>query len=280
MSNPNKKKIYIYTNGTDISLDMRSKFVKILKDADFEVLYNEKSRNELAHEADLIACIGGDGTFLHFLHDCNFPSCPIIGINTGHLGFFQELKANDKDIRKFLDSYYKNTYMTQIIPVLETDVVMKSGQKQSIYTLNEMMVRGPLTNLTHFEVSINDTVIQNFSGDGILVSTEVGSTAYNYSLGGSIVAPGLGVLQLTPVAPASTNAYRSYHSSIILPIEGRVKLSTVHRTSNEPIYLTYDGLESIFDEVSYIELKKSSKEISLIRFKDYDYWSKLRDKLI
>lgn len=274
------KKIYIYTNGTEMSLDMREKLVSILKDADLQVLYNEKSRKELAHEADLIACIGGDGTFLHFLHDCNFPSCPIIGINTGHLGFFQELNANYKDIEKFLSAYFRDDYITQIIPVLETDVVFKSGKRESIDTLNEMMVRGPLTNLTHFEVSINDTVIQNFSGDGILVSTEVGSTAYNYSLGGSIVAPGLGVLQLTPVAPASTNAYRSYHSSIILPIDGKVKLSTVDRTSNESIYLTYDGLESIFDDVLYIELKKSSKEISLIRFKEYDYWSKLRDKLI
>ena len=276
----NIKKIYIYTNGTDMSLDMREKFVSMLKDADFDVLYNEKSRKELANEADLIACIGGDGTFLHFLHDCNFPSCPIIGINTGHLGFFQEVKADQKDIERFIEAYFRDDYLMQKIPVLETDVVFKSGEKRSIYTLNEMMARGPLTNLTHFEVSINDTVIQNFSGDGILVSTEVGSTAYNYSLGGSIVQPGLGVLQLTPVAPASTNAYRSYHSSIILPIDGKVKLSTVHRTSNEPIYLTYDGLESIFNDVSYIELKKSSKVVSLIRFREYDYWSKLRDKLI
>lgn len=280
MSDESRKKLYIYTNGTDISIEMREKFVSALQDADFKVLYNEKNRIELAHEADIIACIGGDGTFLHFLHDCNFPPCPIIGINTGHLGFFQELKAGDKDLTRFIKAYLNDDYVMQIIPVLETDVILKSGERHSIYTLNEMMVRGPLTNLTHFEVSINDTVIQNFSGDGILVSTEVGSTAYNYSLGGSIVAPGLGVLQLTPVAPASTNAYRSYHSSIILPIDGKVKLATARRTSDEPIYLTYDGFESIYEDVSFIELKKSSKKINLIRFKEYDYWSKLRDKLI
>lgn len=280
MQDTKLRKIYIYTNGTDMSIEARNKFINSLKNSNFDVLYNEKSRKELALDADLIACIGGDGTFLHFVHDCDFPSKPIIGINTGHLGFFQELNANNRDIERFSKAYFNNEYILQVIPVLETDIVFKNGIKERIYAINEMMVRGPLTNLTHFEVKINDTVIQNFSGDGILVSSEVGSTAYNYSLGGSIVAPGLGVLQLTPVAPASTNAYRSYHSSIILPIDGVIRLTTARRTADEPIYLTYDGFESIFDDVSYIEIKKSSRLINLIRFKEYDYWTKLRDKLI
>lgn len=280
MQDTKLRKIYIYTNGTDMSIEARNKFINSLKNSNFDVLYNEKSRKELALDADLIACIGGDGTFLHFVHDCDFPSKPIIGINTGHLGFFQELNSNNRDIEKFSKAYFNNEYILQVIPVLETDIVFKNGIKERIYAINEMMVRGPLTNLTHFEVKINDTVIQNFSGDGILVSSEVGSTAYNYSLGGSIVAPGLGVLQLTPVAPASTNAYRSYHSSIILPIDGVIRLTTARRTAYEPIYLTYDGFESIFDDVSYIEIKKSSRLINLIRFKEYDYWTKLRDKLI
>lgn len=280
MQDTKLRKIYIYTNGTNMSIEARNKFINSLKNSNFDVLYNEKSRKELALDADLIACIGGDGTFLHFAHDCNFPSKPIIGINTGHLGFFQELNSNNRDIEKFSKAYFNNDYILQVIPVLETDIVFKNGIKERIYAINEMMVRGPLTNLTHFEVKINDTVIQNFSGDGILVSSEVGSTAYNYSLGGSIVAPGLGVLQLTPVAPASTNAYRSYHSSIILPIDGVIRLTTARRTADEPIYLTYDGFESIFDDVSYIEIKKSSRLINLIRFKEYDYWTKLRDKLI
>lgn len=280
MQDTKLRKIYIYTNGTDMSIEARNKFINSLKNSNFDVLYNEKSRKELALDADLIACIGGDGTFLHFVHDCDFPSKPIIGINTGHLGFFQELNANNRDIERFSKAYFNNEYILQVIPVLETDIVFKNGKSERIYAINEMMVRGPLTNLTHFEVKINDTVIQNFSGDGILVSSEVGSTAYNYSLGGSIVAPGLGVLQLTPVAPASTNAYRSYHSSIILPIDGVIRLTTARRTADEPIYLTYDGFESIFDDVSYIEIKKSSRLINLIRFKEYDYWTKLRDKLI
>lgn len=280
MQDTKLRKIYIYTNGTNMSIEARNKFINSLKNSNFDVLYNEKSRKELALDADLIACIGGDGTFLHFVHDCDFPSKPIIGINTGHLGFFQELNANNRDIERFSKAYFNNEYILQVIPVLETDIVFKNGKSERIYAINEMMVRGPLTNLTHFEVKINDTVIQNFSGDGILVSSEVGSTAYNYSLGGSIVAPGLGVLQLTPVAPASTNAYRSYHSSIILPIDGVIRLTTARRTADEPIYLTYDGFESIFDDVSYIEIKKSSRLINLIRFKEYDYWTKLRDKLI
>lgn len=280
MPGSRKKKIYIYTNGTNMSLEARGKFVSSLQNANFEVLYNEKSRTTLAHEADLIACIGGDGTFLHFLHDCDFPSCPIIGINTGHLGFFQELKPAENDIERFSKAFFAGDYTVQVIPILETDIVLQNGEKQCISTLNEMVVRGPITNLTHFEVSINGTVIQNFSGDGILVSTEVGSTAYNYSLGGSIVAPGLGVLQLTPVAPANTNAYRSYHSSIILPINGKVKLIPKNRSADEQLYFTYDGFESIYNKVVSIELKQSSKKINLIRFKNYDYWTKLRDKLI
>lgn len=293
-----KSKIYIYDNGTALSMSTRSKFAESLKNGNFDVMYNERSRAELAAEADLISCIGGDGTLLRLLHNCDFPTAPIIGVNTGHLGFFQELTPDD--IGKFIDAYNNDRYTVQNLPAIDAVITFAGGgyvqnpvtaendviksaeieRRIRITALNEVMMRGILTHMAHFDVSVGDTIIQQFSGDGILVSTPAGSTAYNYSLGGSIVSPELRMMQLTPVAPASTDAYRSYRSSIILPLDKKVTLRPLDRSAEEPLFFTYDGLESSFEKVKRIEFIISSRSVNIIRFEAYNYWEKLREKLL
>ena len=87
-------------------------------------------------------------------------------------------------------------------------------------------------------------------------------------------------LQMTPIAPSNTNAYRCFHSSVMYPADRTVVLTTARRTRNDPILLSYDGLQTIYPQVDRVEIRRSDRTVRLIRFEEYDYWKKLTDKLL
>lgn len=265
------KKVYAFRNNRESSIAAMNELREILISRGYEFL------PEYSEEADLLACIGGDGTFLSFVHKCRFPSAPIIGINTGHLGFFQE--SSPSDIAGTIDDIESGNIMIQNICPVQAKIVTTRNDFYRI-GINEILVRGQYSHISQFSVSIDETKVQDFSGDGILVSTPVGSTAYNYSLDGSLVSPDLNVLQLTPVAPMNTSAYRCFHSSILLPDSETIRIAGIGRSTNGTIILSFDGRTHEFSNVRYVEVCKSNKEIHLIRHHEYDYWRKLSGKLL
>lgn len=265
------KNLFIYSNNKDNSLSAQDELVRIASSRGWNIM------NEYSTEADLLACIGGDGTFLSFVHKCKFPSTPIIGINTGHLGFFQE--ASPQDIEKTFEAIENDNYQIQTIKPVEATIITE-GPIFTRIGVNEILVRGLYSHVSQFSVTIQDTKIQDFSGDGVLVSTPVGSTAYNYSLDGALVSPDLDVLQLTPVAPMNTNAYRCFHSSILLPADETIRIAGTGRNANGTIMISFDGRTHEFSNVKHVDIKQSKEEIHLIRFDSYDYWSKLSSKLL
>lgn len=265
------KKAFIFRNNKDNSIDTEIRLIELLKSRDYEIV------PEFSDDADLLACIGGDGTFLSFVHKCRFPTAPIIGINTGHLGFFQE--ASPDHLEEALDDIVSGNITIQTIKPVQAKIVTARNEFYRI-GLNEILVRGQFSHVSQFSVSIDDTKVQDFSGDGILISTPVGSTAYNYSLDGSLVSPNLDVLQLTPVAPMNTSAYRCFHSSILLPASDTIRIAGIGRSTRGTIILSFDGRTHEFSNVEYVEITQSDKEIHLIRQNDYDYWKKLSSKLL
>lgn len=266
-----KPTIYIYKNNTDLSLSTYGRLRDILEENGFLTV------KKYTADVDLLACIGGDGTFLNFIHECDFPKCPVVGINTGHLGFFQELMP--EQISKFMQYYKDGEYTLQVIKPVRADITTTDDSFE-VLGLNEILIRGPYTNLTHFRVMMDDTPIQDFSGDGILVSTPVGSTAYNYSLGGALVAPELEALQLTPVAPMNSNAYKCFRTGIMFPSSKKVTLIPQNNRDDSHLLIAYDGLCEEHGNIIKIELSQSDRKINLIRFKSYNYWAKLKNKLL
>ena len=265
------KKIYVFANNKEISVETSNKLKEIMTNRGWEMM------DEYDESADLLACIGGDGTFLSFVHKLQFPTTPIIGINTGHLGFFQE--ALPSSLEKDIELIDNNDYQIQIIRPVDCKIFTEKNTYTRI-GINEVLLRGTYSHISNFAVTIGNTKVQDFSGDGILISTPVGSTAYNYSLGGSLVSPDLNVLQLTPVAPMNTNAYRCFRSSILLPANETITIAGTRRNTCGTIIVAFDGRTHEFNNVSKVEVSQSAHEIHLIRFSDYDYWSKLSSKLL
>ncbi len=227
-------------------------------------------------DTDLIVCVGGDGAFLRAIHRCGFPNCPIVGVNTGHLGFFQDVLPSDLD--QFIEQYESGEYNLQELNTVRAIVTTVDGHKHPHLGLNEVTIKGRQSYSVHLSISIGDQYIEKFSGDGLLFATSAGSTAYNYSVGGSIADPRLNVLQVTPIAPMNTTAYRSFTSSILLPAD--LSLGVVPESRENRIYLNNDGFETAYNNVKSIEVRVSNTSVHLIRLKGYDFWSKVKDKFL
>lgn len=266
-----KKLINIFTNNTNISLDTKSELTKKLIERGYAVTA------EYSSDAELIICIGGDGALLKSIHSCNFPECPVIGINTGHLGFFQEVRPENLD--GFIDNYRNGQYTIQELSTVKATVTTNDGHEYNHIGLNEIVIQGRPSYTVHLHISIDDMPIEKFSGDGILIATPAGSTAYNYSLGGSIVDPRLKLLQVTPIAPMNTTAYRSFTSSLLLPAELSLGVVPEKQYENR-IAVINDGIETIYTDVTDINVRMSDKSVHLIRLKDYDFWNKVKTKFL
>lgn len=235
-----------------------------------------KLSNSFDHSAELIICIGGDGTFLRALRDHGFPSIPVVGINTGHLGFFTEITP--KEIDSFLSKYMAKDYTIQEITPIEAIICTRSNCIDTI-GINEIVIKGHKSRTIHLDIYVNNNLVQRFSGDGILISTSTGSTAYNYSAGGSIVDPSLNVLQITPLAPINTNVYRSFTSSIILPPDAIIKVNPEYRFEDSLVVVS-DGVEHRHHGIVELDVRLSEHKIKMVRLASYEFWSRVTSKFL
>lgn len=226
--------------------------------------------------AELNICIGGDGAFLRAIHRNGFPEIPFIGINTGHLGFFQEILPNEID--QFIKRYKDKDYVVEDIFLVDAKVCTRN---KCFYLtgVNEIVIKGVRSKVVHLEVYINDNHLERLSGDGLIISTPSGSTAYNFSAGGSIVYPSLESLQITPLAPISSSAYRSLPNSAIIPGGATIKIKPEYRYENSILVLN-DGMEFKYDSIVSIELTVSDKKVYKLNFSKDMYWNNLKSKFL
>lgn len=227
-------------------------------------------------QTSLIISIGGDGSFLRAIHQCKFPSIPIIGINTGHLGFFAEIGPDDID--EFIDSYDRGDYFLEYLTPVEATICTHTDCITSM-ALNEIVIKGNKSRTIHMDISVNQNLIQRFSGDGILVCNSQGSTAYNYSAGGSIVDPALNVLQVTPLAPINTTAYRSFTSSVILSPTSKIKVNPEYHYEDS-ILVVSDGNEYRYNGITEVSVQLAQIKVPMLRMKNFEFWSKVKEKFL
>lgn len=226
--------------------------------------------------AELNVCIGGDGAFLRAVHRNKFSQIPFIGINTGHLGFFQEISTNSID--EFVQDYVNGNYINEKICLVQADIVTKR-KSYRLTAVNEIVVKAIRSKVIHLDIFIDHNHLQKFCGDGIIISTPSGSTAYNFSAGGSIVYPTLEALQITPLSPINSKAYRSLYNSMILSGHQKVTIKPELRYSNLTLIVN-DGMEFSYDNIIKIDLCLSDKSINMLTFDEYSYWENLKSKFL
>ena len=141
-----------------------------------------------------------------------------------------------------------------------------------------MVLREQDLNTSKFKVLINDELLENYVGDGLLVSTSFGSTAYNLSFGGSIVYNTFHTLQLTPIAPLNSKSYRSLLNSLIVPSDKIISIRPEVVSKN--ILISIDGDNYRYNDVIRVDTYIKDKEIKVLKMNDYDMIKKINEKFL
>ncbi|MBS7021254.1 MAG: NAD(+)/NADH kinase [Firmicutes bacterium] len=231
------------------------------------------------NEFDLAIAVGGDGTFLKMVHATRFnPNIYYAGIHTGTLGFLQEL--NPQDIDSFLNSLKNQTLMEEEISIQKTEI---DGIKPiTVYSLNEIVIRNLDLKTSRLNIYIDNRHLEELVGDGIMISTTVGSTAYNLSAGGAIVDSSLHTLQLTPMLALNSSAYRNLLNSLIIP-ESRVITiipSGNIQDNNANLLVIIDGVIKKYHHVKKITTTVAKNRIVCLKLSEHYFYDKVHDKFL
>lgn len=225
---------------------------------------------------DLAIAIGGDGSFLRMIKANNYNSeVYYIGINTGTLGFAQEISLDNID--SFIEDINNNNFIIEELGIQETNVITKKDTSR-FYSLNEIVIRESEINTIKIDIYIENFLLENFAGDGILIATSFGSTAYNLSFGGSIIYNTFHSLQLTPIAPLNNRSYHNLLNSVILPQNKNITIIPSKNTNN--LIVTIDGENNIYNDVLKIETVVNDKRIKCLRSKNYNFIKKINEKFL
>ncbi len=234
---------------------------------------------------DLIAVLGGDGTLLSAARQTLHTGVPILGINLGTVGFMAEFDLGS--LASHAESLFGGaTLRTQPTPMLRAEVIAADGTTRAADTaLNEIVVTaGPPYRMIAIDAAIDGKPGPRVTGDGLIISTPTGSTAYNVSAGGPIVAPGLDAHVITPIA-AHSLSFRP----IVVPSSARISLTLVRTNGEENAQGkgTNPGTELMLDgQVHHrvragdrIEITRDPATIPLVIDGNVSYWQTLMDKM-
>jgi NAD+ kinase len=227
---------------------------------------------DLVRQSDMLICLGGDGTILNVAHFMTEKSVPVLGVNLGGLGFLTGVKAGE--VYKELDSILSGT--SHIEERLMLRVALTFGRKTEVFQgLNDaVMNRDGLTRYLRVTVKAGGEDLMGFSGDGLIVATPTGSTAYSLSAGGPFVHPTLSDFLVTPLS-----AHSLLTRPIVLPSEKAITVTLSSDKEMKQASVTVDGqTKRVISSRHKIEITKAPLPFRLIRSSRRSYLETLREK--
>ncbi len=240
-------------------------FPEAIKAPSVRIVADEKRS---VSDADIVIAIGGDGTMLHTAHIVKEYKTPVLGINTGKLGFMANVQPSE--IESALSHVSGGQYRVDRRNMLQAT----DGIGKTYYALNEFLFsKRDSSSMISLEVEYDGELINNYWADGLIVSSPTGSTAYNLSAGGPIVLPGTPVMVLTPINPHTLTT-----RPLVLPSDRTI---TVRSTDeNDNVLFSYDGIVLPHNSKLDINIIQSDFSVYLIQLPDQNYFETLRNKLM
>ena len=282
------RRIILYTNvETDADFSMTERVDAILKKRGWEtvlcpIILNEQSKvtipksgefstieKELA-TAEMILTLGGDGTILRAARAAADLGVPILGINLGGKGFMAELEADEIGLLEtvaIFDYEIETRIMIEVIVVRDEKVICKD------FALNDVVIKGD-NKVIDMTIYGDDQKITNFHGDGAVIATPTGSTAYSMSAGGPIVDPAAKNIIITPIC-----AHILGPRSFVLVL-GRIVTVEIGFKKSNPAYVQVDGGNpTSIQSGDLIQVYKSNRNTRLVRLSDKSFYRKVSEKL-
>lgn len=226
---------------------------------------------EIAVECDIIIAIGGDGTILTASAQASANNKPLLGINTGRLGFMASM---ERDELEGLARLKTGDYCTEERMMLDASLV-RDGETVSSHTaLNDVVIARPYSKITDYEILTDGIVVSSMRSDGMVFATPTGSTAYALSAGGPILEPETECIQLTPICPHSL-----FSRTMVFKSE-RV-LEVRHYSDGGSVYFSVDGKSSCaMTRDERLIIRKSEKKLRLIDIKGHSFFGAVNSKLM
>lgn len=226
---------------------------------------------ELFDKADLIVCLGGDGTVLNTAKNAAIYSIPVMGINIGNLGFLTQAERGDLSV--FADIFSGNYTINESM-LLEVSVLKNGSESESYLAFNDAVIRGSYSKMVTLNISVDGTVMNEYVADGAVFSTAAGSTAYSMSAGGPIVHPSLKCMIISPICPHTLSA-----RSVVIPPESTISAKAVPPYRCDAV-LTVDGkkVHTLLPD-EYVTVKQSEKRTMLLNVPERNFFDVVREKL-
>ena len=285
-------KIAIYGQSADkISKNIFLELLSISKSENIILLIEKKYNSILLHKSeishthklfstyedldstvDLMITIGGDGTLLRSITFVRDLGIPIIGINTGRLGFLATLNQELLNIE--LKKILKGEFNVEERSLIEVNIDNNNDFSDFNFALNEVSVgRKNTTSMIEIKTTLNGEYLNTYWADGLIVSTPTGSTGYSLSCGGPIMTPSSQTFSITPIAPHNLNA-----RPLVISDEIKIELSVEGREESHLLSLD-SRINSLKNNVK-IKIKKANYKIKLASFKNNSFYKTLRSKLL
>jgi NAD+ kinase len=216
-----------------------------------------------------IVSLGGDGTILTTLHDYPHIDAPILGINTGHLGFMADVQV--ADVYPSLQDLIAGAYTVEERLILEGSSDLKNTTS---FAVNDFVVhRSPNPSMIEIGIHVNGLYLNTFEADGLIIATPNGSTAYSLAAGGPIVSPSLEAVVITPISPHTIS-----NRPIVLTSDKEIQIQ--YLSDYPPVEVRADGLPPFpLATGESFRIRRSRRKFKLVSLLRQDYFSTLRTKL-
>lgn len=222
-------------------------------------------------KVDMVISIGGDGTFLKAASRVGRKNIPILGINTGRLGFLADISP--EEMSATFDEIHKGQYKVEERSILELISTLDEIKGYS-FALNEIAIlKRDSSSMISIHTSINGAYLTTYQADGLVISTPTGSTAYSLSVGGPIIVPHSNTIAITPVAPHSLNI-----RPIVIRDDWEITLDVESRSHN--FLVAIDGRSESCSENSRLTIRKANYSTKVVKRYNHVFFDTLRSKMM
>ncbi|NKQ40368.1 MAG: NAD(+) kinase [Sulfurovum sp.] len=227
--------------------------------------------DSMCQECDFLVSLGGDGTLLSLVRNSYKYHKPVVGINAGNLGFLADVTI--LEVGQFLELLRQGEYHIDHRMMIAGYILRRSGERVNFFALNDIVVTSPIpSKMVHLNASIHGEKFNTYRGDGIIVSTPTGSTAYNLAAGGPVVYPLTKAFIITPVMAHSLTNQRP----LVVPSDFYIELDA----QKDEAMVSVDGQERYdLEEGDILHIGGAEQGAKLLHRKERSYFSVLREKL-
>lgn len=232
--------------------------------------------DDITEDTECVIVLGGDGTMLHAARIVSEHNLPMVGVNLGTLGFLTEIEL--PKLYEGLDCLLQDDFIIQERTMLDGQVMHDDVMTYKLRALNDVVItRSGFSRIISLRIMVNGKFLDDFSADGVIISTPTGSTGYNLSAGGPVVNPKADVILLTPICPHSMQA-----KSMVLSQEDQLEIciENVRENQLEEAFITFDGqVAQKIHPGDVLKIKNSSKRAKVIKLNDDSFYKTLRVKV-